>query len=94
MKTSPEDLRALAADTRARPADQAASHGADKPSPPSGDHPSRKFRFELWEIERAHPDIQVTMVEGELRRAAAEIQHYAMMYAQDGPVAIKGPFPC
>lgn len=46
----------------------------------------REYEFELWQ--------DGVMVAGvyspDLERARAEIMHYAMVYAQDGPCEIRG----
>jgi len=51
-----------------------------------------RVRFELWEVQRNTPDLCAATCEGEPERAKANIEHYAMMYRQDGPVEIRGPF--
>lgn len=44
--------------------------------------------FELYEVERGYPELMVASATGEREAALREINHYAMMYGQDGPVKI------
>lgn len=44
--------------------------------------------FELYEVGRGYPDLMVASVTGPRECALAEIQHYAMIYGQDGPVSV------
>jgi len=43
------------------------------------------MKYELWQ-----DGVMVASVEGEPEDARREILHYAMVYAQDGPVDIRG----
>lgn len=49
-----------------------------------------KFKISPWKAELWQDGMIVAKVEGSTEAAVdREIQHYAMMYAQDGPVEIK-----
>lgn len=45
--------------------------------------------FELYEVRRGYPDLLVAEVSGPRKDALREIQHYAAVYGQDGPVEIR-----
>lgn len=45
--------------------------------------------FELYEIDRGYPELMVARVTGRRNDAWRQIQHYALMYGQDGPVSIR-----
>lgn len=45
--------------------------------------------FELYEVRQGYPDLMVAEVSGPRAEALREIQHYALVYAQDGPVTIR-----
>jgi len=49
-----------------------------------------KFKIAVWGAELWQDGIRVAKVEGPTEASVdREIQHYAMVYAQDGPVEIK-----
>jgi hypothetical protein len=49
-----------------------------------------KFKIAPWKAELWQAGVIVAKVEGPTQAAIGrEIQHYAMMYVQDGPVEVK-----